>query len=130
MKYLGIDFGEKRIGIALSDPEETMAFPKDVFENNAQVVPKIVNLIKSEGVEGVVMGESRNFQGEKNAIYSASESFAEALKSETGLEVLLEPELYTSAEAERLQGKNSKLDASAAAIILTSYLNKKRNMGN
>ena len=124
---MGIDYGEKRIGIALSDDEGTMAFPRSVIQNDKRAIEIIIALVKSEKVESIVVGESKNNNGEKNTIFDASKVFAEKLSDITGIPFLFEPELYTSAEAERLQGKNDMLDASAAAIILKSYLDKKQN---
>ncbi len=66
MKYLGIDFGEKRIGIAFSDDEGTMAFPREVMAASPKLAEEIGKLAAKEGVCEVVLGESRNFAGKEN----------------------------------------------------------------
>lgn len=130
MKYLGIDYGAKRIGIAVSDDDGVMAFPKSVIESNGKALTDIVKLCKDEHIGMIVFGESKNLDGKPNSIYEESVTFAKQLESLTGIKVGWEPELYTSQEAERLQGKNAMSDASAAAIILKSFLDKQHHDNN
>jgi putative holliday junction resolvase len=125
MKYLGIDFGSKRIGLAISDEEGKMAFPYSVILNNEKLTEEIEKIIKKEKIEAVVIGESKNFAGELNEIMAEIEDFKKELEEKTKLKVFLEPEFMTSIQAERIQGKNKMHDASAAAIILQSYLDRK-----
>jgi putative holliday junction resolvase len=132
MRYLGIDYGSKRVGIALSDVEGQMAFPKAVLPNNRYLIMDIVKLCKSQKVEVIVVGESKDFNMNDNPILASSRFFAQELGRETGCQVEFEPEYMTSAQAERIQGKGALLDASAAAIILQSYLDKQvhKNSGS
>ncbi len=147
MKYLGIDFGEKRIGIAVSDIEAKMAFPKVVLENSAKIVEDILAKIEEYKAEVVVIGESKNYKGEDNKINPAIIKFKLTLekaleeknksKAEhldvlanvqtSPIPVYLEPEFMTSMQVEKLFGKNEMLDASAASIILQSFLDKEKN---
>jgi len=121
---LGIDYGSKRVGIALGESEHKMAFPKEVLPRTDDLVQKILELCLKEKVEGIVIGESRDFKGEENKIMKAVHALKENLENETGLPVFYQLEFLTSAEARRLQGKNDMLDASAAALILKSYFDK------
>jgi putative Holliday junction resolvase len=130
-KILGIDMGTKRIGLALSNIEETFAFPFSVIEGEkdlqqiAQIVlPKIVEVAQAEGVETVVIGESKDFAQNHNPIMKQIAGIQHGLE-QAGFTVILEPEFLSSAQAERFQGKHDKLDASAATIILQSYLDRK-----
>ncbi len=127
MKYLGIDYGEKRIGIAVSDIEGKMAFPKVVLENSENLISDVLAKITEYGAEAVVIGESKNYKGEDNKINPAIISFKKSLEKATPLKVYLEPEFMTSMQVEKLFGKNEMLDASAASIILQSFLEKERN---
>ena len=127
MRLLGIDYGSKRVGIALGDTDHKMAFPKVVLKNDRDLIPNILKIIKDEAVEEVVIGESKNFKNEDNKIMKEIMSFKEVLEREADLMVVLHPEFMTSAEAVHLQGENNMLDASAAAIILKSYLNRSKN---
>jgi putative Holliday junction resolvase len=129
MKYLGIDYGTKRIGVAISDEDGKLAFPKTVIENNPESVFFVANLAKEENINAIIIGESLDLSGNDNPLMKEINSFKENLSQKTSLPIVFEPEFFTSAEAERLQGKNGKLDSSAAAIILKSFLDKKNNNG-
>ncbi len=126
MRLLGIDYGEKRIGIALSDQDKRMAFPHSVVDNKgfALIAKEIKKIIKKENVGGIVMGLSINFHKKENPIMKNAREFASILEKETKLKVVFENEMFTSALAERIQGKNKMIDASAATLILESYLGK------
>lgn len=127
MKFLGIDFGTKRVGVAISDEDGRMAFPKVVFENNKSLLSNITNLCVSENIGTVVLGESKKLSGEPNLLMEDITKFKKVLSEHISIPIFFEPEFFSSAEAERLQGKNDMLDASAAAIILKSFLDKKNN---
>ena len=75
-------------------------------------------------VETVIMGESRNFQGQINPIMWKIEGFKKQLET-IGFKVIYEPEFMSSVQASQITGENDMLDASAAAIILQSYLNRR-----
>lgn len=122
MKYLGIDYGKKRIGLAVSDESGKMAFPHSVIFNGKNILEKIAEIAKKENIGGIVMGESENFAGEPNEIMKDIEKFKKEMEEKIGIKVNLEPEFLTSAQAKQIQGENAMHDASAAAIILQSYL--------
>lgn len=126
MKYLGIDYGEKRVGIALSDIEGKMAFPKVVFENNAELISKIVAYCGENTVEAVVIGESKDYKGEDNKISPKIISFKRDLSSAIKIPISLEPEFMSSMQVEKTFGKTDMLDASAASIILQTFLDKEK----
>lgn len=124
MKFIGIDYGEKRVGVAVSDATGRIAFPKAVFPNDCALLSSLVELIRAEGVEGIIMGESRNLEGRDNPVMVSIRKFAEALQKETDIAVTFEPEFFSSVEARRLKDTTGAVDAEAAAVILTSYLNR------
>ena len=123
-KYLGIDFGSKRIGLAVSDELGNLAFPYRVLPNGADLIEKIMEIIRKENIKSVVMGESKDFKGEANKIMVEIDKFKKEFESKSKLTVIFEPEFLTSVQAEQIQGKNEMQDASAAAIILQSYLDR------
>ncbi len=125
MRYLGIDYGSKNVGISLSDEGGSLAFPKEVLPNDAMLLPRVLDLIKIERVGEVVIGHSLNNQGEENPIMKAARKLGDQIKEGADVPVSLEPEFYTSQQAERIQGDHDILDASAATIILNSFLQKK-----
>ena len=129
-KFLGVDYGAKRVGVALSDDGGIMAFPKLVLQNNRELVSRIAEICRNESVSAVVLGKSTDYGGEDNPVMKKISDFKRSLEKETGLSVYLEPEYLSSAQAERIQGKNQSLDASAAAIILQSFLDKRDKRKN
>lgn len=124
MRYAGVDFGSKRVGVALSDESATFAMPKVVIPMGKETFSTFAAFCKEHGISKVVMGESRDYQGKENVIMKKAREFADQITKELAIPVVFEPEFLTSAEAERIQGKIDTLDASAAALILKSYLDK------
>lgn len=120
-KLLGIDFGEKRVGLASTDESGLFALPREVLPNDKHLVSKVVRFANENEIKKIVLGESKDFGGNPNPIQGSIEDFRVELENE-GFEVVLHPELLTSQEASRLQGEGEMLDASAAALILKSYL--------
>ena len=126
MRKMGIDYGTKKLGIALTDDQGLMAFPYEVWPNDGELVKKIVALIEEKGVAEIVIGHSLGRDGEPNKVHAAVEELVTDLTLETGLPVHLEPEQYTTQEAIRFQGRTADTDASAAAIILNSFITRKK----
>ena len=127
MRYLGIDYGTKRVGAALSDESGMMAFPHAVYPNDAQLVDQIVAVIAEYGVHVVVVGHSLDGKATPNAVQSLIETFVTDLTLAVPIPIHLQPEQYSTQAALRLQGRTDKLDASAAALILDSYLQLNKN---
>lgn len=142
MRYMGIDFGAKRVGIALSDESGTLAFPHSVLVNDKTLLSRVGRIIQEQRVEIIVLGESKDFSGNDNPIAEHADKFKKALETLTRKKVVYEPEFLTSAQAGRRQSRrphgsrgsglrrghqrtNEMLDASAAAIILQSFLDRK-----
>ncbi|MEX0916982.1 MAG: Holliday junction resolvase RuvX [Candidatus Paceibacterota bacterium] len=137
-KIIGIDYGTKKVGVAISDEDQGFAFPSRVLFNDGNVVEDVKALAEREGVVGFVVGDSRNFAGDENLVMYDIRTFAEMLERKTELPVYFEEEFMTSAQARRVpqasdelrsrKEKNSApVDASAAALILQSYLDKQNN---
>ncbi len=123
MKYIGIDYGKKRVGIAVSDEGGQFAIPKEVVSNDKELVGRIASLVKETKAETVIVGESKDYKGKDNLIMQKIVAFKEEIEAH-GIKVVLEPEFMTSYAAQRFQGKNELHDASAAALILQSFLDK------
>lgn len=126
MRYLGIDFGAKRVGLALSDEGGQMAFPHKVVPNDGTLLATIVAEIEERGVGKVVIGRSTNRAGEDNAIQAAINAFITDLTLKVPVPIELEPEFYSTQEAIRTQGRTPLTDAAAATVILNSYLAKQQ----
>ncbi len=143
MRYLGIDFGTKRVGLALSDESGTLAFPHSVVGNDKTLLSEVGKVIKEHKIELVVIGESKDFKGKDNPVAKKAAEFKKALEETARITVAYEPEFMTSVQAGRKHERrargsrgtglraeqrktNEMLDASAAAIILQSYLDRVR----
>jgi putative Holliday junction resolvase len=129
MRYIGIDYGTKKVGLAFSDEEGTMGFPFDIVPNDAKLSDALALLIEAENIGGIVIGESMNFQGNPNPIADPARALGDELTARTGVPVFYEPEMMTTQEARRdFEGvhshKRGDVDSSAAALILTSYLGR------
>lgn len=125
MRYLGIDYGTKNIGLALSDLEGSIAFPKKTIDRSETTIAELTTLIEKEGVGGVVLGDTRTLSGEPNEITEAADRFADLLQMHTGLMVHRIFEAWSTQEAARFAPKGKKHDdAAAAAVILQRYLDK------
>jgi putative Holliday junction resolvase len=121
MKLMGIDYGAKRVGIASTDDSGEFAIPRAVVPNDEKLLPLILDSVKKFGVQKIVIGESKNYAGMPNDIMKETNAFADSLR-EKGIEVVFHPEVLTSMEADQLQGQTPMRDASAASIILKSYI--------
>ncbi|MFZ2048871.1 MAG: Holliday junction resolvase RuvX [Minisyncoccia bacterium] len=126
MKIMAVDYGAKRVGVASTDESGEFALPRAVLPNDDTLVDTILKQISDENIEKVVVGDSKNLDGTPNAISKDINIFVEKLKAEK-IDVVMHPEVYTSMEADRLQGQNDMRDASAAALILKSYIDLQNN---
>lgn len=133
MRYLGVDYGSSKIGLALSDEAGSMGFPHSIVANTPRLVDEVCALIAKEKIGAVVVGESRSLAGGDNPIAKDAHAFGDEITRFAGVPVFYESEVFTSAEARRAPEKELKsrapkkhinVDASAAALILTSYLSK------
>ena len=126
MRLLGIDYGSKKVGLALTDETGSMAFPHSVVSTDKMLLKTIEAIIHKERVREVVIGYSLDRDGNPNKIHAAAEEFMLDLTLATGIPIHLEPEQYTTQAAIRLQGKTPMTDAAAAALILDGYLTKQK----
>ena len=125
---MGIDFGSKRVGVALSDESNAFALPYKVLKNSKTLLDELNDIICEKEVTHIVLGESKNFHGEDNVIMEKMRVFKTDIENKFQKPVIFEPEFLTSHQATQFQGKNDMLDASAAAIILQSYLARGKNL--
>ena len=140
MRVVGLDIGEKRIGVAISDLTATLARPLSVLRPAGLdvdalpiVAKEIARLAEEEdGVSAIVVGLPRRLDGTPTDMTPRIEKFAQQLHSTTSLPVMLQDERLSSREAEsRLavrekdwRKRKAKLDSAAAAVILQDYLDR------
>jgi putative Holliday junction resolvase len=131
---LGVDLGEKRIGLAVSDPAASIAFPAGFVASRgrARDLAALRKVIEERGIVRVVVGLPIHLDGKASPGSVAARSFADALGEATGLPVDLLDERWTSRAAERslreTRGGRKKrreaVDAVAATILLRTYLER------
>jgi putative Holliday junction resolvase len=121
MKYIGIDYGTKKIGIAISDDGGEFAFPKTIVSVQ-DAISEITTLCQKEKIEAIVIGRSVASNGEDNDIVPATERFKEKLAAAIQLPIFFQQESFSSVEAHRYQTTAGSRDDSAAAIILQRFL--------
>jgi putative holliday junction resolvase len=131
MRWLGIDYGDKRIGIAISDELQSFAHPYRTLQFDSQLLPEIRKIVERERVGGIIVGLPKNMDGSLGPSAAKAQSFASRLKTElVSVKILLWDERLTTVEAQKalhLAGKNAKqskkmIDQVAAQILLQSYL--------
>ena len=123
MRYLGIDYGARRIGLALSDEAGEFAFPKETIPNDTTAIDRLAKIIRTENAKEIVVGDTRAQNGMDNPITAESETFVQQLGAHTGLIVHQSREAWSSIEASRFAPKGKEHDdAAAAAIILQRFL--------
>lgn len=123
MRYIGVDFGRSRIGVAVSDAAGSIAFPRTVIENDIKAIDTIVALATDEKAGAIVVGDARAFSGAENTVTADADAFADALMKAAPIPVLRAMEAWSSMEAARYAPNGKKHDdAAAAAIILQRFL--------
>lgn len=126
-KYLGLDYGTKRVGVALTDESASVGFPREALDNNSKLMPTLIKLIRAEHVDEVVIGKSTDKDGKENSLMKAVRDFANELEAKANLTVHFEPEFYSSQEVRAHTKKKMHVDSQAAAIILNSFLTKMKS---
>jgi len=133
MRYLAIDYGLKQTGLAICDPAETFCSPLSVIAGQKSLLEKIVELIKAEGIGGIVMGLPLNMDDSAGPQAKLAMRFADQLKKLVAIPIYFQDERLSTfaahqklAAAELTRGKKKKrLDAVAAAEILSAFLEQK-----
>jgi putative Holliday junction resolvase len=132
-----VDYGARRIGLALTDPTETIAAPLTTLVRRTGKRPpwaELERLVQTHGVARIVVGLPLNLAGGENDWTVEVRAFADKLAERTGLPVELEDERLSSVEAERTvrgmglrknqREEKGRIDSTAAAMILRSYLDR------
>lgn len=131
MKAMGIDFGGRRIGVAVSDEDGRIAFPHCVIDSRKSLKAEFAPIISERNIERIVIGKPVTLRGEDGRMAEKAILFAERMKEWFGVECELWDERFTSAEADRAMSDDARTsrsgerDMTAATIILQSYLDFK-----
>ena len=129
---LGVDLGESRTGLALSDELRLLAHPLETIAHSATVLPRIKQLVSEKNIECVVIGLPRHMNGSLGVGAENAKRFAEKLRAEASCEVVLWDERLSTQAAQRAlhtSGKKTRqtrgvIDQVAAQMILQGYLDR------
>jgi putative holliday junction resolvase len=136
MRWMALDHGTKRIGIAFSDELEILASPFETWANDGEpVLARLAALAREEGAQALLVGLPRHKDGAESATAPLARAFGEALAARAALPLRFIDEHLTSAEAERLlaqrgvkpKDRKARLDAASAAVILQDWLEERRS---
>ena len=136
MKYLAVDYGNKRTGLAVCDRDETMASPLSVIHQPVRVIPTIVEVVASDRIDGIVIGLPLNMDDSEGFQSKRVREFGKLLSQKVEVPIFFHDERLSSFSAsEKLAAmsltrsrKKKRLDAVAAAEILEGFLEHKRNI--
>ena len=133
MRYLAIDYGDKRTGLAICDVEETIVSPLTVIHGQKDLLKKIADIVEAEKVETVVLGLPLNMDDSQGPQSKRVLNFADLLKACINIPIHFQDERLSTfgaeeklAAADFTRGKKKKrIDAVAAAQILETFLEQK-----
>lgn len=138
-KYLGIDYGSKRVGIAVSDENKKIAFPRSYILNNSYLFHNILAVIRNENISKIIIGYPLNLKSEKTTVTEQAEKFKKTLESlfkkeSLDIGIIFLDERFTSSIAQRnvissitkksRRKEKGLIDSLSAQIILQDYLDK------
>ncbi len=126
MKYMGIDYGTKHVGIAISDEDGSFAFPKAILESGSTLIEEIIGIATAEKVSAIIIGESIASNEVSNTVANKVQAFKAKLAVATELPIFFQREDFSSVEAHRYQTKAGNRDDSAAAVILQRFLDRQK----
>ena len=134
MRYLSIDYGNKNTGLAICDQTETFVSPLVAIPTSNDLIGKIIEVIKTENVEAIVLGLPLNMDDSVGPQAKKVQAFAEQIKKQIDAPVFFQDERLSTFAAEgkmiamelTRKGKKRRIDALAAAEILQAFLDSKK----
>lgn len=133
-RFLSIDFGLKRIGLALSDPLLIFAYPFKTIFNDQELWNSLSSVIKEKNIEKIILGYPLKSDGSKSTVTENVLKFKKVLEKKFNIEVILRDESFSSSMAKEkiIESVNKKskrrdkglIDRNSAAIILQEYLDE------
>ncbi len=140
MKLIAYDIGNKRVGVAVSDPFMSMALPRETYwrKNFEKDIAFLAELAKTAGADRIVCGLPVNFDGSVAEQTRITQSFIDKLKEATDIEVVTADERFSTKEATRVliagnvsrEKRKNYVDSIAASYILEDYIKKLKNTGD
>lgn len=131
MRILAIDYGTRKVGLAISDETKSIALPFLILENkgNKNLSEEIHKLCQKNKVEKIIIGMPKTLAGQEGKEAQKVKKFAKILEEKVNLPIIFEDERLTSKMAQRFLEKNKKIDDKIAAqILLQGYLDKSQSL--
>ena len=136
-RIIAFDIGDKRIGVAASDPFNTFALPGTTYFRTKSAeadAENLAKLVREKDAGLIVCGMPANFDGSESVQTEKTRRFVEILQTKTDVPIVFEDERFTTMEAERVliaggvrrENRKQSIDSIAASYILEGYLNKKK----
>ncbi|HIY97110.1 MAG TPA: Holliday junction resolvase RuvX [Candidatus Borkfalkia excrementigallinarum] len=136
-RIIAFDIGDKRIGVAASDPFNTFALPGTTYFRTKSAeadAENLAKLVREKDAGLIVCGMPVNFDGSESVQTEKTRRFVEILRTKTDVPIVFEDERFTTMEAERVliaggvrrENRKQSIDSIAASYILEGYLNKKK----
>jgi len=128
MKIMGMDIGDKRIGIALTDPEKKLSIPHTILRNDKEFSGKLSKMLDEENIEKIIVGMPYTLKGEIGPQGNKVLEFVEKNILNMGIEIVYQDERFTSKLEEepgiKKRKKSGHKDKFSAALILQGYLER------
>lgn len=134
-RFLGLDYGSRRVGVAISDPQGLIARPLDtlIVSSMKETVDQVKTIIAENEIDGVVIGLPLNLSGQPSELSREAELFGSNLEKEIKQPIYFEDERLSSKQAEqvlhshgkKIKGNKGIIDRISAAIILQSFLDRR-----
>lgn len=134
-RYLAVDYGARRVGIAVSDPTGMIARPLETakISSMSDAVARLVALVGEYEPAAIILGRPLSMSGRESELSHLVDEFAEALRAAVDVTIIYEDERLSSSQAEqvlhahgkKIKGNKDKIDRIAAAIFLQSFLDRK-----
>lgn len=132
-RYLAIDYGKRRVGLALTDPLKIFSYPFETLENDSNLLITLKEIVNTKGIVKIILGYPLKESGDETLLSNEILSFKDKLQTHLKMEITLWDERYTSLQAkeniiESVTKKKKRrdkglIDRNAAAVILSEYLN-------
>ncbi|MCX6806614.1 MAG: Holliday junction resolvase RuvX [Candidatus Berkelbacteria bacterium] len=130
-RILALDYGQKRIGLAISDPTGIIARPYGLINEPEKAIKKIKEICQKEKIKEIVVGLPLNMKGEEGIQVQKTKAFVSELQKEVFLPIIFEDERLTTKEADKIlremkvKARKEKIDTLSALLILEQYLGGK-----
>jgi len=140
MRILGLDVGDKKIGISMCDPDEILASPLTTLnrDDDSRVISDILEIVNKNGVGLIVIGLPYSLSGEKNIQALKTNEFADKLKESAGIEIVFQDERLSTRAAQQMmissgmkkEKRKEMIDSAAAAVLLQGFIDARKLQGN